>query len=436
MAGNLYEQGYYETGTASVTQGQTVVTGQGTAWSQIVRPADDFGKHVGMPIPIASVDSDTQITLAYPWPGPTQAAAPYRVTFTPYHVAYRQALQEIGQLLSSGNVSALAGLSLAAGNYLRATGPGAMETVAGGNLDALAGLAGENGKFPVFTGAETMATAQLSDYAGNVVGPGASTDDYVALFDGASGKLLKDGFAVSVFMRTLLDDADAASGRSTLKTPLVANLAANTDLNGVVDSGFYRLSGPHPNLPSVGFNYGQMIVSRGDGSDSVLQLVGGLNNSLLAFRTGTPAAAGGAGGWNDWQTAYSNGSILGAVSQVGGVPTGAIIERGSNANGEYVRFADGTQICYGTDASLTTADTAEGSFFRNLNPTTLNYPASFIIAPHAVPFVNKANQASGGLNLAAHSGLSPSPSSISMFLFGTFSGANGYLAYVAVGRWF
>ena len=42
---------------------------------------------------------------------------------------------------------------------------------------------------------------------------------------------------------------------------------------------------------------------------------------------------------------YSRDSILGTVSQSGGIPTGAIIERGSNANGEYVRFADGTQIC-------------------------------------------------------------------------------------------
>ena len=39
---------------------------------------------------------------------------------------------------------------------------------------------------------------------------------------------------------------------------------------------------------------------------------------------------------------YQNGQ-WGQVG--GGVPTEAIIERGSNANGEYVRFADGTQIC-------------------------------------------------------------------------------------------
>ena len=40
--------------------------------------------------------------------------------------------------------------------------------------------------------------------------------------------------------------------------------------------------------------------------------------------------------------AYSRENILGTVSQAAGVPTGEIIERGSNANGEYVRFADGT----------------------------------------------------------------------------------------------
>lgn len=39
------------------------------------------------------------------------------------------------------------------------------------------------------------------------------------------------------------------------------------------------------------------------------------------------------------------GNILGTVSQSGGIPTGAVIERGSNANGEYVKFADGTAIC-------------------------------------------------------------------------------------------
>lgn len=42
---------------------------------------------------------------------------------------------------------------------------------------------------------------------------------------------------------------------------------------------------------------------------------------------------------------YGPGNLLGPVSQSGGVPGGAVIERGSNANGDYVRMADGTQIC-------------------------------------------------------------------------------------------
>ena len=46
--------------------------------------------------------------------------------------------------------------------------------------------------------------------------------------------------------------------------------------------------------------------------------------------------------------AYRRGNILGTVSQSAGVPTGAVIQRGSNSNGQFVRFADGTQICWHT----------------------------------------------------------------------------------------
>lgn len=41
---------------------------------------------------------------------------------------------------------------------------------------------------------------------------------------------------------------------------------------------------------------------------------------------------------------YGPGNVVGPVSQSVGVPTGAILERGSNANGQYTKFADGTVI--------------------------------------------------------------------------------------------
>jgi len=62
--------------------------------------------------------------------------------------------------------------------------------------------------------------------------------------------------------------------------------------------------------------------------------------------------------WNSWANSYDQANILGPVSQAGGAPTGAVIERGSNANGDYVRFADGTQMCTNANSPITTAPAA------------------------------------------------------------------------------
>lgn len=51
------------------------------------------------------------------------------------------------------------------------------------------------------------------------------------------------------------------------------------------------------------------------------------------------------GVWGKWSEQFHSINILGPVSQSAGVPTGAIIERGGNANGQYIKYADGTQIC-------------------------------------------------------------------------------------------
>lgn len=82
---------------------------------------------------------------------------------------------------------------------------------------------------------------------------------------------------------------------------------------------------------------------------NILAATRGANNditSLSGLTTALSVAQGGTGGKT--QAAARTGlglgaaavaAIAGTVSQSGGVPTGAIIERGSNANGEYVRYA-------------------------------------------------------------------------------------------------
>lgn len=75
---------------------------------------------------------------------------------------------------------------------------------------------------------------------------------------------------------------------------------------------------------------------------------------------------------------YQRNNILGTVSQSGGTPTGPIIENGSNANGIYTRWADGTQIC-----AFTSVGSSSGT-------TTWTYPAAF----SAAPYVSSNNGAS------------------------------------------
>ena len=48
---------------------------------------------------------------------------------------------------------------------------------------------------------------------------------------------------------------------------------------------------------------------------------------------------------------YTRDNIVGTVSQSGGVPTGAVIQRDSNSDGSYTRWADGTQICWANRAA-------------------------------------------------------------------------------------
>lgn len=73
--------------------------------------------------------------------------------------------------------------------------------------------------------------------------------------------------------------------------------------------------------------------------------------------------------WSTWQRMFNTGNVLGTVSQTAGVPTGALFEPGANANGEYLKFADGRLICTRTMTASSAA------------ATTWTYPAAFVAGP-------------------------------------------------------
>ena len=71
--------------------------------------------------------------------------------------------------------------------------------------------------------------------------------------------------------------------------------------------------------------------------------------------------------------------ILGIVSQSGGVPTGAIIERGSNDDGSYTIFADGRIIS--EKEFVISADFAFDNIFRTSEYFTWTFPVEFSEPP-------------------------------------------------------
>lgn len=124
-------------------------------------------------------------------------------------------------------------------------------------------------------------------------------------------------------------------------------------------------------------------------------------------------------------------SIAGTVSQVSGVPTGAVIETGTNANGTYIKFADGTMICRHTSAQLTTSIAVASPMY--MSPLiTLTFPAAFVAVPSfAVGTVNSG----GYFSLAAGDGVT-NTTNWSGRVISIISTATASLSYIAIGRWF
>lgn len=144
----------------------------------------------------------------------------------------------------------------------------------------------------------------------------------------------------------------------------------------------------------------------------------------VAAGTGVPDLAQGAtiGG----QMALSSGNLLGPVSESAGQPTGAVIERGSNAQGDYVRFADGLQIC-----------TAEVDVEINTVAGAIYYSGS-VRHDFAMPFIDKP-AGSGSMSNTVNAWVNGRAGSATHWTFSAFSHrlrGSDKVQLIAIGRWF
>lgn len=152
-----------------------------------------------------------------------------------------------------------------------------------------------------------------------------------------------------------------------------------------------------------------------------------------------------AGVIGDWAELYTQHSVLGTVSQSGGVPTGAIIERGFNSGGQFTKYADGTMIQWGrielsASIVITTANSAGG--YRSAQ-SQISFPTSFAVrsTPGDNPIVLDVycNNNAYGVRAFAADDNSVVTGAIVYTTSGsavTVPGGSLYVIWKAVGRWF
>ncbi len=90
----------YSTGTVSVSNGSTAVTGSGTSWLSTIK-ADDVFCRAGYSVRVASVTDDTHLVLAENWPGTGLSGSAYEIRITFDGPEFLQTARKIWSQLSS-----------------------------------------------------------------------------------------------------------------------------------------------------------------------------------------------------------------------------------------------------------------------------------------------------------------------------------------------
>lgn len=241
-------------------------------------------------------------------------------------------------------------------------------------------------------------------------------------------------------------------------------VAPSNDANLIIESGWYRLESDTANLPpgmtlvnaqpllqlqpsDAGSFGGQIALDRINGRLFTRGFTAGTPISWRTFwnddslpEVSQAAAEAGTGttpkAWSEERVAqaiaalapevpadvYRRSNAIGTVSESSGVPTGAIIERGSNANGEYVRYADGTQICW-----FPFSGSASGA-------TVKTFPAAFANSNFSITFGSSSSTTN-----AVIAGKAAGRASVNVALSVVAEGV-GYAAVeinvIVIGRWF
>jgi hypothetical protein len=103
------------------------------------------------------------------------------------------------------------------------------------------------------------------------------------------------------------------------------------------------------------------------------------------------------------------------------------IESGSNVNGSWIKYPDGTLICRFIDPVISNVNIVAGSVFRSA-PKTYTFPMAFVGVPNF-------SYSSGNASIGWGSATTLNSTSVEIYSLGYTSAATQYMGYIAIGRW-
>jgi hypothetical protein len=121
-----------------------------------------------------------------------------------------------------------------------------------------------------------------------------------------------------------------------------------------------------------------------------------------------------------------------AASMVGSYTYGqGIVETGSNSNGNWIKYDNGTMECWNYNATTVTTSSGFGNIWASPASTLFTFPASFIAVPLIMPLCKPTVAAPWG-------SIDPttiSATQVTIYVIGGGSNNAGYPGYRALGRW-
>jgi hypothetical protein len=400
---------WYKAGTVSVTQNSNAVIGTGTAFIANSRVGDAFRGPDGGWYEVSNIASDSAMSISPNYQGPTNAAGVYALAPMQGYVkdsadALRALVNQFGEQLAA--LTDTDGLLEGPTNkyFTDARVRGAV----------LQGL--------VTTDAEPVVAADTL-----LTGIGKLQAQVAARLPLAGGKMtgaINAATPVPLASAATVDIGAAASNVIT-----ISGTTAITSLGTIAAGAIRKVRFLAPlvltyNVTSMILPTGASITTAANDTAEFLSLGGGNWFCLNYIKANGKALA------KDF--AYDRANTVGTVAQVSGVPTNALMEIGSNANGTFWRFANGLQICIGSLISGGTAS-VQGSIYVS-TPASGSFPIAFVAAPVVV---------ASGLYNASGMGWATQATFQTAAIWGSwavcFGASNGSASTIylmAIGRWF